>query len=95
MFNVGRFTLEYENKQVGAASGTVDTLMGIEVKPTDSGHGTVFLEMLMQVAESFGATKFRVEGVLGDTRRDKEKLEHILSKLGFNKTDNETWEKTL
>jgi hypothetical protein len=93
--NVGSFTLECENKQVGAASGSINTLVKIQTDPTDSGHGTVFLKMLMGVAKSAGATRFRAEGVIGDTRGDKEKIEHILRKLGFNQIDDDTWEKNL
>lgn len=69
--------------------------MGILMMPANAGHGTVFVEMLIELAESAGLPKYRVEGAFGETPDDKKRIERILTKLGFSRLDEGTWEKML
>lgn len=90
-FTYGSFTLEYKNKQVAAVAGSINSIIKIQTRPTCSGHGTKFIEMMMKEARRREETTFKVQGVIGDTPKDKEVMEHILRNFGFRQIDEETW----
>ena len=89
------YVLDYENKQVGAVTGSINHIIKIQTKPKGSGHGTKFIRMMMAEAKRHGETTLTVQDVIGDTDTDKGAMEHILTKLGFKQKDEETWVRDL
>ena len=92
----GTYALDYENKQVGAVFGSsINRIFMIQTNPKGKGHGTRFLQMLMEEARRQGRKEFRVDGVTGHTSEDEEVMKYILTKLGFQQIDEDTWIKNL
>lgn len=94
-FSHASHTLEYEGKQVGAIEAKgINDVIGMLTKPSNKGHGTQFLKMMIGEAKRQGKKNFIIRDVIGETKEDQEKLEHILEKLGFRLVDKEEriWE---
>ena len=105
-FGIPRFSntnisLYRDGSQIGAGILIADNeLLGMKIIPTDKGHGTAFLELLIRRAKSLGKTIFKVDSVTGlgsDTKEineNRKKMEHILKKMRFAQKRNH-WELTI
>jgi hypothetical protein len=89
------YVLDYEDKQVGSVTGSINHIIKIQTKPKHSGHGTVLFEMMIDEARRRGETTFTVQDVIGDTEEDKKVMEHILVKLDFEQKDEVIWVRSI
>ena len=94
----GTWVLIYDGEQVGAMAGAIFDVQGIAVKPKGQKHGTEFVRQIIDKAREiegkykFGTKWIKFEGVIGDSVKDRQALEHILrDKFGFEQVDKETW----
>jgi GNAT superfamily N-acetyltransferase len=84
--DIPTFVLEYENKQVGAAHGSLCYIVVIQTFEQGKGYGTKFIELWEKYAKEHGCKKVDID-IVGN-----EKLDHILrDKRNFELTQTDDY----